>query len=67
MERNKTETMKDKDIDKCCNPNCRKDHCAHHWRNHSKSAEAWNLNPYDEVKCPRYLAKFQVGMRYDKK
>lgn len=57
---------KDKDIDKCCNPNCRKDHCAHHWMNHKKRAEAWNLNPYDEVKCPKYLPKFQVGMKYNK-
>lgn len=56
--------MEKETIDKCCNRNCYKDHCAHHWKNHRREDEGWNLNPYDQTRCPNYLPKFKVGMRY---
>ena len=57
------ENKKDMDkIEKCCNRNCFKNHCARHWKNH-KDPDAWNLNPYDQSKCPKYLPKFAVRDR----
>ena len=55
-------------IEKCCNPHCIKDHCAHH-RSGFKDVEAeeWDMNPENAFKCECYLAKFKVKMKYNRR
>lgn len=47
----------------CCKRDCYKTHCFRHFKNHGKEGDFSDLNPYDEARCPWYLALFNTRNR----